>query len=466
MSEVDKSLKLASGDDIYAFRKEHPALSWVDVGAHYNEPWTTVKSREYRYRKGVGLPGLAVNQSKRHINDDELPNWEGGKKHRVTFTDKGFKAEIYSESDRIKNLDDLLASSNTDLTKWKVARHIINVWEGGRKKKVVDLTWNNGVMDGFVEDSGEWQLTDFWQVKVFLEPRQEEPYEEALKDLIEKVRKHAPTYDADKLTYTPILDGYVAVPNLYDAHFGKRPHRSIEYTLEQARDDFVKIAEAIAAQLKMGPKTVDQILFPVGQDILHVDNLFDKTSRGTWVEASVDARQAIDAACEAVAKATEAFATVAPVVIYPVEGNHDRLQTYWLGKYLEAFFSNHPYVTVNSTKLERQYHQWGRVGIGMTHDGSKPQELAGLFPIEARYMWPEVEWTEWLTGHLHQKRGALYAVDTIRNTVIRTISALCNMDNYHSLHLYVGTHRAADVLYYHSENGPAGSFPIFVSELS
>lgn len=458
MSNKDEPQK-PSGEEIYEFRKKNPKLSWKEVGVHYREPWPSVKTREYRYRKLND-----ILQSEFEI--DTPPKKADGRKQKLKFIEKGFKAEVYSESDRIKCLDDLLSASNTDLSKWKVARHIINVWEGGRKKKVVDLSWNNGVMDGFVEDSGEWRLTDFWQVKAFLEPRDEEPYEEALKDLIEKVREHAPTYDQKKFNYRPVLDGYLAIPNLYDAHFGKRPHRSIEYSLEQAKDDFIKIAEAVAAQLKLGPKTVNQIVFPVGQDILHVDNLFDKTTRGTWVETSVDIRQAIDAACEAVSIAAEAFATVAPVVIYPVEGNHDRLQTYWLGKYLEAFFSNHPNITVLPTKLERQYHQWGRVGIGMTHNGNKPQELAGLFPIEARYMWPDIEWTEWLTGHMHHKRGVLYAVDTIRNTVIRTISALCNMDTYHSLHLYVGIHRAADVLYYHSENGPAGSFPVFVSELS
>jgi hypothetical protein len=465
MSNKDKPSKPPSGEDIYIFRKTFPELSWKDVGIHYGEPLKTVKNREFRYRKKQGLPGLAVNQSKRFIDDISDKPKIGGK-HKLKFTEKGFKAEIYSESDRIRSLDELLSASNTDLGKWKVARHIINVWEGGRKKKVVDLTWNNGVMDGFVEDSGDWQLTDFWQVKAFLEPREEEPYEEALKALIEKVEKYAPVYEPSLFSYKAINDGYLLIPNLYDAHFGKRSHRSRRYTLETARSDFIKIAKAIAAQIYENPKIPSQIMFPIGHDLLHVDNVNDKTSWGTWVEMSADIREAVDMACDAAVTSIETFATVAPVEVIPVEGNHDRLMTYWMGKYLQAFFSKHPNVKVRDMKLERQYYQWGRVGIGLTHDGSKPQELATLFPIEARYMWPDIEWTEWLTGHFHHKRNALYAVDSVRGTVVRTIPGLCDMDNYHSLHLYVGAHRAADVLYYHSENGPAGSFPIFVSELS
>ena len=144
MSNEDKPSEPPSGYDIYQFRKANPTLSWEEVGTHYGEPWPTVKSREYRYRRLHKLPGLAVNQNKRY-EDDKLPEWEGGHKHQVKFTDKGFRAEAYSTSDRIKSLDQLLSACDADLSKWRVARHIINVWEMGRKKKVVDLTWNNGV---------------------------------------------------------------------------------------------------------------------------------------------------------------------------------------------------------------------------------------------------------------------------------------------------------------------------------
>lgn len=454
------ALNKVTGKEIYEFRKANQDLTWDDISENFRELKNSLKLREFRYRKKANLPPPGVG--KKLINTI-VPENIGT--HSVKFTDSGFAANATSVSKRIKSLDQLLEAAKVDLTKWMVTRHEINVWEMGRKKKLVDLSWNNGVMDGVVEDLGDWNLTDLWQVKAWFQPRKEEPYEKALNTLIERVQEHSPRYKVESFAYTPVSDEYLLVPNLYDAHFGKRPHRSIEYSLEDAHNDFIKIAESVAVQTSQSPKKVSRILFPVGQDLLHVDGLFDTTSKGTWVETSEDIRLAIDAACDATAKAIEIFASVAPVDVVPVEGNHDRLQTYWVGKYLQAFFSNHPYVNVFDMKLERQYYQWGRVGLGLTHDGKNPQQLATLFPIEARHMWPDIEWTEWLTGHFHHQRGALYAVDSIRGTVVRTISALCNMDNYHSLHLYSGTNRAAEVLYYHKENGPAGSFPIFVSEL-
>ena len=123
--------KKPSGEEIYKFRKAHPKLTWKDVGIHFNEPWATVKDREFHYRKRKNIPGLAVNQNKR-VSDNTPPEWEGGRKHKVRFTDKGFSAEAYSESDRIKSLPELLTACKADLSKWRISRHEINVWEGGR----------------------------------------------------------------------------------------------------------------------------------------------------------------------------------------------------------------------------------------------------------------------------------------------------------------------------------------------
>lgn len=454
-----------TGSEVYDFKKNNPNLTWIDVGEHYGEKPEALRSRERKYRKKTGLPPI-VHKSKR-ANEDKPDKPPHKNTHRVKFTDKGFSAEAYSISDRITTLDQLVDACKADLNKWFVARFVANVWESGRKKKVVDLTWNDGVMDGFVEDTGDWQLTDLWQVKAWFEPRLEEPYERALEDLIEKVKAHAPKYDMFKASaqYKPINDGYLLVPNLYDAHFGKRS-RNNGYTIHDARDDFLKIVKAIVGQVLNSGRPVSRIMFPLGHDLLHVDSLKDTTTWGTWVEMSADLRATIEVVCETVTEAIEIFSMIAPVDVIPVEGNHDRLQTYWLSKYLEAFFSHHKGVKVYDLKLERQYYQWGRVGLGLTHQAKSPQELATLFPVEARKMWADIKWSEWLTGHFHKQRGALYAVDSVRGTVIRTIPALCNTDNYHSLHLFVGEHRAAEAMYYHKENGPAGIFPVFVSELN
>jgi len=460
-----KKNKDISGQEIYEYKIDHPELSWLDVANNFELTKGGARKRARTYYKGNNLPPPyeVVNGNKEERQERRetppLPNT-----HQVQFKDHGHKAEAYSTSDRIKSLDQLLAACDADISKWNVTRYVVNVWEMGRKKKYVDLTWNSGVMDGYVNDTGDWQLTDLWQVKAWFEPRKEEPYEKALIKLIEDVKQYAPQYDLPKAKYA---DGeYLLVPNIYDAHFGKRvKYGNGGYTLEQAQHDFVEAARGIVARALSAGNAIGRIMFPIGHDLLHVDSLFDKTTYGTWVDTSSDLRDSIDAACSAATQAIEIFANVAPVDVIPVEGNHDRLQTYWLSKYLNAFFSNHDRVTVKELKMERQYYQWGKVGLGLTHSGNKPVELATLFPVEARKMWADIEWSEWLTGHFHKERGALYAVDSIRGTVVRTIPALCDTDNYHSLHLFVGQHRAAEAMFYHKENGPAGIFPVFVSEL-
>lgn len=450
-----------TGSDVYEFKKKNPELTWTDVGKHYGENAETLRSRARYYRKKRGfipLGGTKPRKEEHPLLPPRMP------KHQLKFIDKGFSAEAYSTSTRIRTLDQLIDACEADLDIWQVSKFIANVWESGRKRKVVDLTWNDGVMDGFVEDSGEWQLTDLWQIKAWFEPRLEEPFEKALEDLIEKVKKHAPAH-ASPSDYNPSTGGYLLVPNLYDAHFGKRS-RNNGHTIHDTGSDFINIIKSIAAQASSDVRPVSQVMFPIGNDLLHVDGLDDTTTKGTWVQMSADLRDTIEVVCATIAESIEILSDLAPVDVIPVEGNHDQLQMYWLTKYLQAYFVNHKGVNVYDLTLERQYYQWGKVGIGLTHQAKSPQELATIFPVEARYMWADIEWSEWLTGHFHKQRGALYAVDSIRGTVVRTIPALCDKDNYHSLHLFVGNHRAAEVMYYHKENGPAGIFPVFVSELN
>jgi hypothetical protein len=257
---------------------------------------------------------------------------------------------------------------------------------------------------------------------------------------------------------------YLLVANIYDAHVGRRSYNG-EYTIKQAGEDFVKAVRGLANLAGVSGRKFSRVLFPVGHDILHADNIQGTTTKGTWVEMSADLRDAITVVCSALPEAIEIMATVAPVDVVPVESNHDRIQVHWLAQFLGAYFKNHPNVTVTVDRAERQYYQWGRVGLGMTHAATKAADLANTFAVEARYMWADITWTEWLTGHMHRERGALYAVDSLRGTVIRTIPAFCDTDTYEMLHLFIGNHRAAEALIYHKVNGPAGSFPVFVNEL-
>ena len=209
----------------------------------------------------------------------------------------------------------------------------------------------------------------------------------------------------------------------------------------------------------------------MGQDALHADNLIGTTTHGTWMDIAAAQRRGINAVCEAVIDATETFATVAPVKVITIEGNHDKYSTYWLGKVINAWFRDHPHVTVDETYTNgdaapRKYYKFGNVLLGLDHGNNvKPEHLALTMAVEAPEQWAATKYREFLRGHFHKRLTLFHQIVGEKGVNIRVLPALCPSDEWHLMKGFIGNERAADALFYHEEYGQAGMFPVFVDEL-
>lgn len=354
----------------------------------------------------------------------------------------GLAAEASSYNGTITSLEKLLEAcdyyTNGYDKLWRIKNHVVNVWG------------NN------------------WQVKAWFEPRAEYPVESAVNDLIDKLKRHAPNYNPPKSI--GVGGEYLFVPSLYDAHFNKLSADG-SYTLKVAVDTFKSAGETMIARALSLQMPIKRVLFVIGQDALHTDNLKSTTTYGTWVESADAQRKSIDAVCEAVIHVTEQLATVAPVDVVTVEGNHDRYSTYWLGKVVSAWFKNHPYVKVDElyqggNAAPRKYYQFGNVLLGLDHGNSvKPEQLALTMAYEAKEQWANTTYREFLRGHFHKRTELFHRVIDEKGVNIRVLPALCPPDEWHLMKGFVGSQRAADALFYHYEHGPAGTFPVFIDEL-
>lgn len=360
--------------------------------------------------------------------------------HHVGFDDRQTTAEVYSKSYRITSLDDLIQACQIDLGIWEVERHIINKWETGRDQ--VTLV----------------------QVKAWLRRRVEADLYEALEEQITQIKTHAPRYNQP----VPLAaDGeYLFVPSLYDIHFGSRAVDS-RHSLQTAARDYKAAVDALMSRALALNMPIKRVLFVPGNDALHTDNLTSTTSNGTAVETAVDIRDAISILIDCLVYAVERFALIAPVDVVPVESNHDRLNSYWMGKILEAYFINHPGVSVDIDRNPRKYYRFGQTLIGLEHgDKIKPDRLALIMATEAKADWARTTFREWLTGHWHRKQNMYFQATEEMGVVVRRLPALCPTDQYHLLLGFVGNHRAAEGLFYHYDFGPAGMFPVFIDELA
>lgn len=392
--------------------------------------------------------------------EEEYP--ESGGKDQVVFDEEGDTATASAVThSRIMTLDDLIEACDIDLEVWKIDRHVINKWEVGRKDKTVDLSWNKGAADGHVRDSGGIFVEPLIQVKAWLSKREERPYQEIVDNYIEQLKDYVPQYDLPEPACPQ--GNHMFVANFYDTHFGKRAAGEF-VTLEESKKEFMDVVDRMVARMLADPREVNVVLLPVGHDLLHVDGLNETTTRGIKVQNAYDPRDAANVAIDVYKYAIEKFSAVAPdIIVSVVQGNHSRYSSHFVGKVLEAWFDNNDNVTIDTGKKPRKHFLYGVTYLCLLHgERMNTQRLAAALPVEAGYKYSEATYREVLTGHLHKARKMFMVLDEEAGLVVRVIPAMCETDEYHLLLSYIGTHRAAEGIYYHYERGPAGSFYIFV----
>jgi hypothetical protein len=156
------------------------------------------------------------------------------------------------------------------------------------------------------------------------------------------------------------------------------------------------------------------------------------------------------------------------VHVIVVGGNHDRLQTFQMGRYLKAWFRKHPGVKVDTLFQYRKYIQYGQNLIGLSHgDGVKPDTLVTTMAAEAPpEMWASTRYRELWTGHLHFKKKMLIMLTDTMGVYWRQIPSTASPDDWHKYHAFIGSRKGAEVCYYDKQDGPAGEFPVYVDTIA
>lgn len=102
-------------------------------------------------------------------------------KPRVQIREQGNVREIVSTSERITTLEQLLDYCQVNPNEWIVERHEINKWEAARKDTRKDLTFGGGQVEGYVQDSGGFNVEPLFQVKVTLVRRKPQAIQPVIK---------------------------------------------------------------------------------------------------------------------------------------------------------------------------------------------------------------------------------------------------------------------------------------------
>lgn len=224
--------------------------------------------------------------------------------------------------------------------------------------------------------------------------------------------------------------------SLFDAHFGIGDY---EYYKPTQSDIFEKI----------NSRKWKEVLFTIGQDMIHNNDFKGNTANGTPIE-KIDMNKAWEDCC----KFYEPLITLAVsqqsanVKIMYSKGNHDETISWAFVKYLKARF---PTVEFDDSFEERKIHTFGKIFIGITHgDKGNNKDLANIFIKEFPLEWANATIQEIHKGHFHKEDG----IDFF-GTMVRTLATRNKTDLWHKDKGFIGANKRF-MLFEYSETSLKG----------
>lgn len=388
--------------------------------------------------KELGVPRATLNDWRSEIGESTV------KAEGVEIDNSGDAQVVTCRSRTIRTLSAAIKAAEVDTDVWEVERYVANKWDMGAKL--------GSRPDEYIA------VTELWQVKVWLRkkvPSREELIADAL---LERMKRHAPKYPKVR-RLTRISDPHMLEVSVYDTHFGKYAwgeETGSDYDLGIAERVYKAAVEELLAKATGFP--VERILFPVGQDFLHIDNVRGTTVNDTRLDMDTRYQKIFETAFMATVHAVDHLLHVAPVKVLWSPGNHDYTTSWHLADKLAVWYRNCPRVEVDCSPAHRKYERYGVSLIGFTHgDEEKHNNLPTLMADEAQHLLSGVTCKEWHLGHFHNKRETMYrGADSFGSTVVRILPSLSGTDYWHYRKGYVKNRRAAEAYLWSKQSGYTG----------
>ena len=416
------------------FQKSH--LNYVNMKGSVVNPISTIGVSEPNKPKDI--PKASGRESFKKNGNEAKYEWIGRNNY---------------PHDHVKTLDQLLETAQVDLGVWKVKDHIINKW---------DVTMK------LLED-GEWVAKTFqnWQVKARLERDIQVVRERIVGKLFQEMvhNYEPPVYDWTPERPLKQTEKNLLEISIFDLHIGKLAwggETFENYDVKIARKRFLESIEKLLQNAS--GFNYEKILFPVGNDFFNCDTMENTTTKGTPQDEDLRWQKTFDVGVKLLVDAINMLKqTGVPIDVVVIPGNHDFERSYYMGKYLEAWFDQDPVVSINNGASPRKYYNYGNLLLGLTH-GSEEKEaslpLLMATDIESKPYWSKTKFHEWHLGHQHRRKNIKYTVlDKSRSVnedlgvTVRYLSSLTGTEEWHHKKGFVGSIKAADAFVWNYESG-------------
>jgi transposase len=257
----------------------------------------------------------------------------------------------------------------------------------------------------------------------------------------------------------PVPTKNLAIFGNFDAHVGKHcevMRTGVEYTPDLAIKQILAGQQSLYEMSK--PFGISDILLPMGNDIIHVDNNGHTSTSGTPQDAYGSVESMMYLAAEMYIRTVEAWAKTHNVWLAHVHSNHDRVAGWAVSQMVSRYFEKHPRVHVsfkNVDQRHRKYFVFGKSLIMFHHGEGKEEKLLGVIKAEASQAFWQTDRVYVYQGHTHHKQVNKRGMNTEQTekdhsgvTVIKAGAGIGNQmhvetlrspspaDNWHSQELY------------------------------
>jgi len=276
------------------------------------------------------------------------------------------------------------------------------------------------------------------------------------KQIFKKINNYIEEYSP---TYTNIertKGTHLLVVNPADIHIGKYANEletGESYDCEIAVE---RVLEGVQGLInKSQGFNIDKILFCIGNDILHIDNVYGQTTKGTHQDTDGKWWEHYEIALTLYVKCVEMLRCIAPVDVIHSMSNHDYQSGFHLAHTLKSWFRKADDVRFDISVAHRKYYVYGENFIGLEHgDGAKMDNLPLLMAQEQPEMWAKTKYRYFYLHHIHHKvkHKWLDAKDYIGVTV-EYMRSPSSADSWHSRKGFKGVPKACEAFIHDKKSG-------------
>ena len=353
---------------------------------------------------------------------------------------------ITTTSSDIDSVEDALIRAGVDLSIWEVEKSTVSSREIETKK------WE---FEEFGEPTGPLFTVKVWLKKKKLNiAAAVKSIEDAFKG---NVKAFVPT---EKPWRDSGVMCEIEFPDLHIGKYASKNQTGTENNKEIAMAAFEKATDELLSYASLFKPEL--ILVPLGNDLMHIDNLVRTTTKGTPQDADGIYQDIYEFALEGVIRFINKARQIANVHILVIPGNHDELSSFHMGAALRGRYHDTEDVFIDNGATSRKYFRWGCSLLGFVHGGKgdpSPDTLPMLMATEKPKDWGATTHREWHLGHEHRGKAIKWlTTNSELGVVLRVLPSLTSADYWHFKHGFVEQKRVAEMYIWSRKDGFVGMF--------